>query len=143
MTLATNEKSIELNYSTRNVVKILDAFETNNIKDVVFDGLNKMDVRKLAIIIQQLASPEKWLITDIYDFIDAYKTEHECTIKDIYVDIINDFNDNYFFDAKMTPEELEETIKNPLAIGMEEIMMRAVKQSIEQIATEKVMNYAT
>lgn len=124
-------------------MKILDAFETNNIKDVIFDGLNKMDVRKLAIIIQQLASPEKWSITDIYDFIDAYKAEHECTIKDIYVDIINDFNDHYFFDVKMTREELEETIKNPLAIGMEEIMMRAVKQSIEQIATEKVMNYAT
>lgn len=138
MVLTTDNKSIELTYSTRNVVKMLDALGTNDIKTIVFDGLNKMDIRRLAVVIQQLASPRTYTVSEIYDFIDEYKANHGCSIKEIYTDIINDLNDNYFFDRKMSPEELAEVVRNPLATSMDDVVTQAVKDAVGKIAAEAI-----
>ncbi len=137
MILTTETRTIELTYSTRNVVKMLDALGTNDIKSIVFDGLNKMDARKLAIIIQQL-SGKNLSVAEIYDFIDAYKAEHECSIREIYTNIITDLNDNYFFDQKMSPEKLAELMSNPMITTMDDVVTQAVRDAVGKIASETI-----
>lgn len=137
MILTTETKTIELTYSTRNVVKMLDALGTNDIKSIVFDGLNKMDARKLAIIIQQL-SGKNLSVAEIYDFMDAYKAEHSCSIREIYTNIITDLNDNYFFDQKMSPEKLAELMDNPMITTMDDVVTQAVRDAVGKIASETI-----
>ena len=138
MILTTENRTIELNLSTRNIVKMLDALGTNDIKSVVFDGLNRMDAKKLAVIMQQLAAPKVYSIPELYDFIDMYKSEHGCSIKEMYTSIISDLNENYFFDRKMMPEELSDLMNNPLATSMDEVVTQAVKDAVGRIATESI-----
>lgn len=137
MILTTETRTIELTYSTRNVVKMLDALGTNDIKSIIFDGLNKMDARKLAIIIQQL-SGKNLSVAEIYDFIDTYKAEHECSIREIYTNIITDLNDNYFFDQKMSPEKLAELMANPMITTMDDVVTQAVRDAVGKIASETI-----
>lgn len=139
MILNTEKKTIELKFSTRNVVRMLEAVKADDVKVLVFEGMHKMDTKLLANVIQQLAVTPERSLTDIYGFIDDYKAENECSIKDIYQMIITELNDNYFFDKKMSAEEVEELAKNPLMTGMDSIVQQAVRDAVGKIAQQSVL----
>lgn len=137
MILQTENKTISLKLSTRNVVNMLDAIGSNDIKTLVFEGLHKMDAKLLACVIGQL-SEEKMSLNDVYDFLDEYKSEKECSIREIYQNIIAELNDNYFFEKKIPAPELSELLSNPLMMGMDSVVQQAVKDAVGKIAQESV-----
>lgn len=137
MTFITENNSIELKLTTRNVTKMLNALGTNDLKTIMFDGAGKMDAKIMAIIVQSLSGTPK-SIGEIYDFIDEYKRENKCSLKKMYELIITDFNENYFFDRLMSEEEITELINNPLITTMDGVVAQAVRDVVGKIAMDTI-----
>lgn len=137
MILQTGNKTISLKFSTRNIVNMLDAIGSNDVKTLVFNGLNKLDSKLLACIFCQL-SEDKMSVNEAYDFIDSYKSENECSIREIYQKIIVEINNNYFFEEKIPMPELSEMMSNPLMTGMDNVVQQAVRDAVGKIAQESM-----
>ena len=106
MILSTNNVTHELILNNRNVVRMLDMLGTDDLSAAMLDGMNHVNTKKLATAIYALDRSNFKSVDEVYDFLDDYKAEHECTVREIYADLIREFNDHYFFDRKMTEKEL-------------------------------------
>ena len=112
-----------------------------NLSELYFKYFNECNEEALAKIIFTFAEKDGKNAFEnmetVYDFIDDYKKENEKTYEDIYKEIAEVINDEGFFSKKMTKEELEEIMHNPLAsINLEETM----KTVVEKVATEIVQD---
>jgi len=137
MILSTNKVTHELILNNRNVVRMLDMLGTDDLSAAMLDGMNHVNTKKLATAIYALDRSNFKSIDEVYDFLDDYKAEHECTVREIYADLIREFNDHYFFDRKMTEKELTEWMNNPLAGRMDDILAEAAGKAIGSMAEEQ------
>lgn len=137
MILSTNKVTHELVLNNRSVVRMLDMLGTDDLSTAMLDGMNRVNVKKLAAAIHALDRNNFKSIDEVYDFLDDYKAEHECTVREIYAELIREFNDHYFFDRKMTEKELTEWMNNPLAGRMDDILAEAAGKAISGMAEEQ------
>ena len=142
MVLETSNKKVNLVLRTRKIVDITKKLDGKNFEEVYFKAVNEYDLEALSRIIYLLAENEKKEdafknSSEVYDFLDDYKAEKKKTFKDIFEEIAEDINKEGFFNSKMTKEELQEKISNPLSsMNMNEV----IKTSAEK-ATEEFQGY--
>lgn len=137
MILTTENKTITLSLKTRNVVRTLDLMGKTDIKKALFEGLNRADAKTLAQTLVGL-SDERLTVGEMYDFIDDYKAEHGCSVREIYADLITALNEKYFFGAKLSPEELENAFGNPITVDMDAVVEKIMEEMTRDAAKQSL-----
>lgn len=144
LTLTTKNKTINLVFKTKKLVDVSNKLKGKNFEDVFFKAISNLDLDSLSKIIFLLAeyNDEKDAFhssTEVYDFIDEYKSENKKTYIDIFKEIAEAVNDEGFFNTKMTKKQLEEKISNPLLqMNLEDITKSSIEKAMAQVATEQI-----
>jgi hypothetical protein len=138
MIMEIEGKQIELAFTTKNVMKTLNLLHCDDLNKAIYEGIEKTSSKTLAIIIYGLTQNDFKNTDEVYDFLDAYKTENNSTVGDIYKLLITAFNNHYFFMTKMTEDEVEKMITSPLSGKMDSIVEEAVRGSMAKM-TEKTL----
>ena len=147
MILETKNKKINLVLRTRKLADIAKQLDGKNFEDVYFKAMNDMDLEALSKIIFILAENEDKTnafknSTEVYDFIDDYMSEKKKTYKDIFKEIAEDINKEGFFNSKMTKEELEGKMSNPLSsMNMSEVIKNSAEKAISRVAEQEFQGY--
>lgn len=147
MLLETKNKKINLVSRTRKIADIAKKLEGKNFEDVYFKAMKEFDIEALSKIIFILAENEDKTnafkdILDVYDFIDDYMAENNKTYKDIFEEIAKDINEEGFFNMKMTEEQIQEKISNPLSsMNMDELIKNSAEKAIAKVAAEEFQGY--
>lgn len=140
MILETKNKTINLVLRTRKIVDIANTLKNKNFENAFFKAINEKDLDALSKIIYTLAEDEKGEHSfknsgEVHDFMDDYKKENNKSYDDIYKEIAKMINEEGFFNCKMTEEELDQMISNPLSqINLDKLMERAVEKAMTSIA---------
>ena len=70
-------------------------------------------------------------IDEVYDFIDDYMKENQKTYDDIFNEIAEAINEEGFFKTKMTKEEMQEKMNNPLlSLNMDEVIKTSAEKAM-------------
>lgn len=147
MILETKNKKVNLVLRTRKIADIAKQLDGKNFEDVYFKAMNEFDLEALSKIIFILAENEDKTSafknsTEVYDFIDDYKSENKKTYKEIFEEIAKDINKEGFFNSKMTKEELEGKMSNPLSsMNMDELIKNSAEKAISKVAEEQFQGY--
>jgi hypothetical protein len=147
MILETKNKKINLVLRTRKLADIAKQLDGKNFEDVYFKAMNEFNLEALSKIIFILAENEDKTSafknsTEVYDFIDDYMSENKKTYKEIFEEIAKDINKEGFFNSKMTKEELEGKMSNPLSsINMDELIKNSAEKAISKVAEEQFQGY--
>lgn len=143
MILETKNKKINLVLRTRKLADIANKLNGKNFEDVYFKAMNEFNLEALSKIIFILAENEDKTSafknsTEVYDFIDDYMAENKKTYKDIFEEIAKDINKEGFFNSKMTKEELEGKMSNPLSsMNMDELIKNSAEKAIARAVEEE------
>lgn len=147
MILETKNKKINLVLRIRKLADIAKQLDGKNFEDVYFKAMNEFNLEALSKIIFILAENEDKTSafknsTEVYDFIDDYMSENKKTYKEIFEEIAKDINKEGFFNSKMTKEELEGKMSNPLSsINMDELIKNSAEKAISKVAEEQFQGY--
>ena len=147
MLLETKNKKISLVLRTRKIADIAKKLEGKNLEDVYFKAMKEFDIESLGKIIFILAENEDKTNafkdeTDVYDFIDDYMAENKKTYKDIFEEIAKDINEEGFFNMKMTEEQMQKRISDPLSsMNMDELIKNSAEKAIAKVAAEEFQGY--
>lgn len=147
MILETKNKKVILVLRTRKLVDIANKLQGKNFEEVYFKAINEMNLDALSKIISILAENEDKTdsfknSTEVYDFIDDYMKENKKTYTDIFKEIAEEINKEGFFNSKMTKEQLEMRITNPLSsIDMDDIVRNSAEKAIAKVAETEFMGY--
>lgn len=147
MLLETKNKKINLVSRTRKIADIAKRLEGKNFEDVYFKAMKEFDIEALSKIIFILAENEDKTnafkdILDVYDFIDDYMAENNKTYKDIFEEIAKDINEEGFFNMKMTEEQIQKRISDPLSsMNMDELIKNSAEKAIAKVAAEEFQGY--
>jgi len=145
--LNLKDKEFSLVPRTRKVVALTESLKTKNLNDLIFNGLNEGDTKVLAEIIKAFAEYEdgKAVFTSIntvYDFIDDWKMENGKSYTELYIIVAEVVNEMGFFKTKMSKEELEAQLKNPVSmIDIQELARNSAQRMIDQMAEEEFRGY--
>ena len=147
MILETKNKKINLVLRPTKLADIAKQLDGKNNEDVYFKAMNEFNLEALSKIIFILAENEDKTSafknsTEVYDFIDDYMSENKKTYKEIFEEIAKDINKEGFFNSKMTKEELEGKMSNPLSsINMDELIKNSAEKAISKVAEEQFQGY--
>ena len=149
MELKTKKKTIELVFTTKKIVKISKLLQGKNFEELYFKAMNDSDLEALSKIIfafaedvENGANPFK-SSEEVYDFIDEYKEENEKTYDEIFKEIAEAINDEGFFKNKVSKEELEQKISNPLlGIDMDSLVKQSTEKAMTKIVEKEVVSQA-
>ena len=148
MRLQTEKQTINLVLKTRKIVDIAKTLKSKNFEDVFFKAANDKDLDALSKIIYTLAEDENGNnpfknSTQVYDFIDDYKSENNRTYEEIFAELAEEINNEGFFNQKMSPELIEQKISNSLSqIDIDNVVQKAVEKAIATITEEELMQRA-
>jgi len=148
MNLETKFKKIILVFTTRKLVLVSNMYKGKNFEDLYFKAMNEGDLEALSKIVYVFAeneNGEKAFKTndEIYDFIDDYRAENGKTYEDIFRELAEAINDEGFFKKKMTKEELNQKISNPLSsINMDEVIKQSAEKAISKVAEQQIIAQA-
>jgi len=148
MNLETKFKKIILVFTTRKLVLVSNMYKGKSFEDLYFEALNEGDLEALSKIVYVFAeneNGEKAFKTndEIYDFIDDYKAENDKSYEDIFREVAEAVNDEGFFKKKMTKEELNQKISNPLSsINIDEVIKQSAEKAISKVAEQQIMAQA-
>lgn len=145
MELVTKNKTINLVFTTRKLVTATNLLKGRNFEDLYFKAVNENDLDSLSKIIYVFAENNEdgrksfKTSEDVYEFIDDYKEENNKTYEDIFEEIAGAINDEGFFKTKMTKEQLEDKISNPISsMNMDEVIKNSTQKAIEKITETEV-----
>ena len=147
MILETKKQKINLVLRTRKIADIAKKLEGKNFEDIYFKAMNEFDLDALSKIIYTLAENEDKTntfknSTEVYDFIDEYMSEQNKTYKDIFKEIAEAINEEGFFNSKMSQEELESKMSNPLSsMNMDELIKNSAEKAISRVAEQEFQGY--
>lgn len=145
--LKLEDKEFKLVPRTRKVVELTEKLKTKNLNDLIFTALNETNIKILAEIIKSFAEDENGKsvfssLDKVYDFIDSWKEENEKNYTDLFSEVIEVVNEMGFFKKKMTKEELESSIKNPVpTLDIQELMKNSAQKAMDEIAQEEFKGY--
>lgn len=141
------EKEFKLVPKTRKVVDLTEKLKTKNLNDLIFSALNDVDIKVLAEIIKAFAEDMGGkniinTLNDAYDFIDSWKEENQKSYKDLFKEIAEVVNEMGFFKEKMSTEELNSMIENPVPVlNLQELMKNSAQKMVDTIAEEEFKGY--
>lgn len=144
MKLETQNKNVNLVFTTRKIVNVSNILKGKNFEDLYFKAMNENDLDALSKIIFAFAEDEAGLKSfktsdEVYDFIDDYKQENNKTYQDIFSEMAGIINDEGFFKTKMNKKQLQEKISNPLSgINMDDVIKSSAEKAISKVAEEEV-----
>lgn len=147
VTLVHKEKEFKLIPRTRKVVDLTERLKTKNLNDLIFEALNNGNIKVLAELIKSFAEnedekPTFSSLNIVYDFIDDWKRENEKDYTDLFKEVIEVVNEMGFFKNKMTKEELEKMIDNPIPmLDMKELAVNSAQKIMDEIAQEEFRGY--
>lgn len=147
ITLINKEKEFKLVPRTRKVVDLTERLKTKNLNDLIFNGLNNGDLKVLAELLKAFAENEDGSsvfssLNTAYDFIDEWMRENKQDYKELYKVVIGVTNEMGFFKEKMTEEELNSRIKNPIPIiNIQELMNNSAQKFMDQMVEEEFKGY--
>lgn len=147
VTLSINDKEFKLVPTTRKVVDLTDKLKAKNLNDLIFTALNDCDLKILAEIIKSFAQYEDGKsvftsINNVYDFIDTWRSENSKGNDDLFREVIEVTNEMGFFKSKMTEEEINQMMINPLpAINMNELIKNSAQNMVDKIVEEEFRGY--
>lgn len=147
ITLINKEKEFKLVPRTRKVVDLTERLKTKNLNDLIFNGLNNGDLKVLAELLKAFAENEDGSsvfssLNTAYDFIDEWMRENKQDYKELYKVVIGVTNEMGFFKEKMSEEELNSRIKNPIPIiNIQELMNNTAQKFMDQMAEEEFKEY--
>lgn len=140
MILSTSNKEVVLKPTTKKIVKITEKYKETNLNELYFKALNNNDLNVFANILLELTEDKKIFNNDInqvYDFIDEWKKENNKSYADLFKEVAEMINNEGFFLKKMTEDELEKSMNNPL-MGFD--FNKVMKSSTEKVMSEIVAN---
>lgn len=145
MELKTKFKTIKLVFTTRKIVNLTNILKGKNFEELYFKIVNESDLDSLSKIIYAFAEDEAGIKSfkssdEVFDFIDDYKEENSKTYDDIFNEIAEAINEEGFFKSKMTKEEMEQKISNPLSkINTESIIKASAEKAVAQIVEKEIL----
>ena len=145
MELKTKFKTIKLVFTTRKIVNLTNLLKGQNFEELYFKIVNESDLDSLSKIIYAFAEDEAGIKSfkssdEVFDFIDDYKEENSKTYDDIFNEIAEAINEEGFFKSKMTKEEMEQKISNPLSkINTESIIKASAEKAVAQIVEKEIL----
>lgn len=140
MILETNEKRVELRFSTKKIIALTKSLKSKNLSDIYFKAIAEEDIEKLLKIIQIFAEDENGntaftKLDDACDFIDKYMKEKNKTYIDLYNELGDAINDEGFFQKKFTKEELTQEKSSILySMDINELIQKSVVEEMQRIA---------
>lgn len=140
MIMRTEKQTVELRITIKKIINLTEKCKGKNLSDLYFKLSNELSEKGLAEIIFAFGEIEgknafNYDINKVYDFMDVYMRENKKTCEDIYKEIAEVINEEGFFPKKMTKEELESKLNNPMSsIDIEETMKNAVDKVMTEIA---------
>lgn len=151
MILTIKENDVEKNYTfiatMKKIVTMNKKYKVKNFRDTFFRGLNNVDFEFLGEVLLTLADDETRKILNgdsnkVFDLIESYVSQNNTDYEAIYKMVAEEINDKSFFGKKMTKEEMEAQMNNPLAdFDINEVMNRTAEKVIGEIATEEFKGY--
>jgi len=141
------EENYEFVATMKKIVSMNKKYKVKNFRDTFFRGLNNVDFEFLGYVLLTLADDDtsKKLNGDpnkVYDLIENYVSQNNTDYEAIYKMVAEEINDKSFFGKKMTKEEMETQMNNPLAdFDINEVMNRTAEKVIGDIATEEFKGY--
>ena len=149
MELKTNNKTIQLAFTTRKIVNITKILKGKNFEDLYFQAMNEKNLDALSKIIfvfaEDIENGAKSFKSseEVYDFIDYYKKENNKSYEDIFKDIAEVINEEGFFNTKMSKKDLTQKISNPLSgIDMNSLIKESTEKAMTKIAEKEAMEQA-
>lgn len=142
-----SEINISLVPRTKKVIALTEALKTKSLNDLLFKGLNEGNLSILAKVIHTFAEKEDgsqafYSINNVYDFIDDYVANNNCSYQKLYEEVIKVTNEMGFLKVKMEETALNGEIKNPLtSIDLNEIITNSAQKAVETIAEEEFRGY--
>lgn len=147
MILETKNKTIKLVLKTRKIVDISNVLKSKNFEEVFTKAYAIGDIEALTKMLYILAEDENGnnVFTsseEVYEFLDDYKKESQCSFIEIYKKIAEELNNEGFFRTKKNKKELEEMTSNPLStINMNELMQKSTEKAMSKIAEEQFKGF--
>ena len=137
MNLNLKNKNVELIFTTRKIVNLTKDIKEKNLEDLYFKIMNENNIEALVNLIYAFAEDTDTglnsfnNIDEVYDFIDDYMKENKKTYDDIFNEIAEAINEEGFFKTKMTKEEMQEKMNNPLlSLNMEEVIKTSAEKAM-------------
>lgn len=131
----------------KKIVALNKKFKVKNFRDAFFKALNNVEFEFLADTLMGLADDEtkKYLNNDsnkVYDLIESYVNQENIDYQSIYSMVAEEINDKSFFGKKMTKEEMEQQMNNPLAdFDINEVMNKTAEKVMGEVITEEFRGY--
>ncbi len=147
MQLITKNKIINLVIRTRKLVEIASKLDGENFEEVYFKALNKINLESLSNIIYLLAENEDKTnpfksSSEVYDFIDDYKSETGKTYTDIFKEIAEVINEEGFFNSKMNKKDLKAKMENPFGqVNLEDVVKNSAEKAITNVAEKEFQGF--
>ena len=148
MILIVNGKEYSFTATMKKIVAINKKNKVKNLRDAFFRALNNVDFEFLADILLNLADDgetKKELNGDpnkVYDLVESWVKENDKDYQAVYSLIAEEINDKSFFGKKMSKEELEMEMNNPLAgFDINEVLNRTADKVIGEAVAEEFKGY--
>ena len=145
MELETKNKNIKIVLKTKKIVDITHKLKSKNFDEGFFKAVRDSNIEDFAKILYSLAEDAEGknafnTSSDVLDFFDDYKAEHNKSYEDIFKELTEEINKQGFFIKKRTKKELEEAIYSPLsAIDMDLVIKKSAENAMTKIAENQMM----
>lgn len=148
MEIFVNEKKLTLNVSMKKIVAVTKKNAGNNFKDLFFKMMNEINFEFLANLINDFYVKEEsdynfnGDINKVYDFMEEYVSIENNDFEKLYKEMAEAINVKGFFGKKMSQEELEMEINNPLSgININQIVEQSAQSVIKEATAEEFRGY--
>ena len=147
MILDTKNKTITIVLKTRKIVRIANLLKIKNFEEAYFKAIQENNIEALANMLLIFAEDENGKqifrnAEEVEDFIDEYKNEQNKSYKDIIDELTEVINEEGFFITKMTKEEIEERMSNPLSgTDMNALVQKSAEKAIAKVAEEQFKGF--
>lgn len=145
MELETKNKTVKIVLKTKKIVDITHKLKSKNFDEGFFKAVRDSNIEDFAKILYSLAEDNEGknafnTSSDVLDFFDDYKAEHNKSYEDIFKELTEEINKQGFFIKKRTKKELEDAIDSPLsAIDMDLVIKKSAENAMTKIAENQMM----
>lgn len=145
MELETKNKTVKIVLKTKKIVDITHKLKSKNFDEGFFKAVRDSNIEDFAKILCSLAEDNEGknafnTSSDVLDFFDDYKAEHNKSYEDIFKELTEEINKQGFFIKKRTKKELEDAIDSPLsAIDMDLVIKKSAENAMTKIAENQMM----
>lgn len=147
MILKVKDKEYSFTATMKKIVAMNKKLKVKNLRDAFFKALNDVDFEFLADALLSFADDgtRKELNNDsnkVYDMMEAYVNENKTDYEAIYELLAEEINDKSFFGKKMTKEEIEAQMDNPLAsFDINQVITNTAEKVMGEVITEEFKGY--